>query len=713
MPIIVCGSLNHDLVTHTSVFPQQGETVTGNSFQSHLGGKGLNEAVACAKLKSPSDKFSVKLFGALGDDPVADEFVRYLTNVGVKTDLISKIKGQVTGTATIIVEDNVNAENRIIVVSGANGKFTPSREELDAVFKMSNMQELQSSIENVDIPSHVHSHSTKPPFNEPIAKTLDVSPHPPSNIHSHGSMSSLNRSNGSESGLNGLVLKNGQLIHEWSASGTNLAQQGQLQNQSGISLHSHATRPRNESVSSNSSLGSHKFNDIQVSKITGSVNHNDQMLPSNLHAHSSSAKMDTLTYPSPKPSAIDLQNAAIALASKQPVPNRSGSNLNLTAQARLANVSFSLGGSSAHPSNVSLSPSQTYLSNIRNPVPNSKPVVDDLKYYLVIQNEIPNPHTIIDYVSKNYTNVQIMYNPSPLPNAKDGYNSSFLDSLLHSTFVVMNEHELANIVANFHPNPASEPMTVLKNVSNYEPSSEFELDGFVKQLTKLKSFLTKPNVIVTLGEAGILYSIGGQFTYAYVPSEEVDEDDIVDTTGAGDTFLGAVTTCLYRGESLESAIKFAARASAETIKKSGAAEAMPRYGDVERRGWAKDAEDDVEVWFELEFDLDSIGDSGGGRFCESLLMFSNSLVAADASMLMEVEFDNGFNIEFVAEFVAEFIVDIEAGLDDDADFFRAAKFDVDFEWAVFALESGFEWILECLVNSSDLENRLKQPGKLH
>ena len=44
-------------------------------------------------------------------------------------------------------------------------------------------------------------------------------------------------------------------------------------------------------------------------------------------------------------------------------------------------------------------------------------------------------------------------------------------------------------------------------------------------------------------------------------------------------------------------------------------------------------------------------------------MFSNSLVAADASMLMEVEFDNGFNIEFVAEFVAEFIVDIEAGLD--------------------------------------------------
>lgn len=38
--------------------------------------------------------------------------------------------------------------------------------------------------------------------------------------------------------------------------------------------------------------------------------------------------------------------------------------------------------------------------------------------------------------------------------------------------------------------------------------------------------------------------------------------------------------------------------------------------------------------------------------------------------------------------------------------------DIDFE-CVLCLESGFEWILECLVNSSDLEKRLKQPGKLH
>lgn len=43
-------------------------------------------------------------------------------------------------------------------------------------------------------------------------------------------------------------------------------------------------------------------------------------------------------------------------------------------------------------------------------------------------------------------------------------------------------------------------------------------------------------------------------------------------------------------------------------------------------------------------------------------------------------------------------------------FARLARLDVDFEWAWLCLERGLEWILECLVNSSDLEKRLKHPG---
>ncbi|GAV29549.1 hypothetical protein PMKS-003050 [Pichia membranifaciens] len=266
--------------------------------------------------------------------------------------------------------------------------------------------------------------------------------------------------------------------------------------------------------------------------------------------------METLTYPSPKPSALDLQNAAITLASKVPVPSNSSaslrktSSLNLTAQQRLTNA-------------------------------------DDLSHFVVLQNEIPNPTAIIHTLATSYPNVKIFYNPSPLPARKAGYNQDFLSALHESHYLIVNEHELAGLVKNFHPNPDREPLTLLNNSSNFEPHSDnLDLVNLnIKLLTKLRTLLTKPSLIVTLGPAGILYSEEGKFNYAYILSEEVDSEDIVDTTGAGDTFLGAVVTSIYRNETLESAVKFAARASAETIKSRGAAESMPYWKDVEKRGW--------------------------------------------------------------------------------------------------------------------------------
>ncbi|OVF07786.1 putative ribokinase [Clavispora lusitaniae] len=47
--ITVIGSLNYDLVTYTDKVPEAGETFQANAFENHHGGKGLNEALACAK----------------------------------------------------------------------------------------------------------------------------------------------------------------------------------------------------------------------------------------------------------------------------------------------------------------------------------------------------------------------------------------------------------------------------------------------------------------------------------------------------------------------------------------------------------------------------------------------------------------------------------------------------------------------------------------
>ena len=48
--ITIIGSLNYDLVTYTNKVPQGGETYQANSFETHVGGKGLNESIAVAKL---------------------------------------------------------------------------------------------------------------------------------------------------------------------------------------------------------------------------------------------------------------------------------------------------------------------------------------------------------------------------------------------------------------------------------------------------------------------------------------------------------------------------------------------------------------------------------------------------------------------------------------------------------------------------------------
>lgn len=48
--ITVVGSINMDIVAMTDKYPSHGETVFGNSMVLFSGGKGANQATACAKL---------------------------------------------------------------------------------------------------------------------------------------------------------------------------------------------------------------------------------------------------------------------------------------------------------------------------------------------------------------------------------------------------------------------------------------------------------------------------------------------------------------------------------------------------------------------------------------------------------------------------------------------------------------------------------------
>ena len=62
--MLVVGSTNMDLVVACERFPRPGETMLADDFQMFPGGKGANQAVACAKLGG-----RVHFLGKMGRDP--------------------------------------------------------------------------------------------------------------------------------------------------------------------------------------------------------------------------------------------------------------------------------------------------------------------------------------------------------------------------------------------------------------------------------------------------------------------------------------------------------------------------------------------------------------------------------------------------------------------------------------------------------------------
>lgn len=83
-------------------------------------------------------------------------------------------------------------------------------------------------------------------------------------------------------------------------------------------------------------------------------------------------------------------------------------------------------------------------------------------------------------------------------------------------------------------------------------------------------------IIVTLGSKGALCVLKDQVFS--VPTYYVD---VVDTTGAGDAFNGALAVALSEGQDLKEAIAFSNTAAALCVSKPGASESMPRREAVD------------------------------------------------------------------------------------------------------------------------------------
>ncbi len=115
--VAVLGSLNIDLVVQVPRFPGPGETLRGSSFQTFLGGKGGNQAMALARLGA-----APVMAGRVGDDDFGRRYLAALNDAGADASLVQTVGGVSTGTALIEVEES--GQNHIVIVAGANGTWS-------------------------------------------------------------------------------------------------------------------------------------------------------------------------------------------------------------------------------------------------------------------------------------------------------------------------------------------------------------------------------------------------------------------------------------------------------------------------------------------------------------------------------------------------------------------------------------------------------------
>lgn len=157
---------------------------------------------------------------------------------------------------------------------------------------------------------------------------------------------------------------------------------------------------------------------------------------------------------------------------------------------------------------------------------------------LYLQNEIPAIPYII--AKARSAGMQIILNASPLEN----WELLPLDKV---NWLILNEAEA----------------TVISGITTPEQSICILYEKF------------GCNVLVTLGERGsICVCEGKRYEQSSIPAK------VVDTSCAGDTFLGFFISLISEGRKIEDAMYFASKAASIVVSQIGAAETIPIRADV-------------------------------------------------------------------------------------------------------------------------------------
>jgi len=137
--------------------------------------------------------------------------------------------------------------------------------------------------------------------------------------------------------------------------------------------------------------------------------------------------------------------------------------------------------------------------------------------------------------------------------------------------IVLNPAPMSEII---HTLPLADLDTLIVNEIEAEQlSGQTELEA---QITALKSKAPDTRIIVTLGKRGAALVDGDERI-----DQAAEAVDVVDTTGAGDTFVGYFLASVCAGDSNAQALQRACKAAAITTTRAGAIDAIPRAADVD------------------------------------------------------------------------------------------------------------------------------------
>ena len=167
---------------------------------------------------------------------------------------------------------------------------------------------------------------------------------------------------------------------------------------------------------------------------------------------------------------------------------------------------------------------------------------------LLLQLEIPSEAVTAAAQRARESGLRVLLNPAPA-------RSSLPEDLISlSDFIVPNETELS----------------LLTNQSVHDISS-------AEKAARTLLERGAQNVIVTLGANGALFVSSKEVTHVNTYKVEV-----VDTTAAGDAFIGGFASALLKNKSIEEAVRYGCACGALATTKFGAQPSLPTQAEVER-----------------------------------------------------------------------------------------------------------------------------------